>query len=507
MFFTYLRRELLGRRKQTIVVAIGMALAIALVIVVNAFSTGIRDAQSSVLSSVYGVGTDITVTQTAEPGSRGPGADGGPGQFGFGADDGQTTEDGTRQLSSDRLSTAPGTQSFDAGALTTVSGLDHVAAASATLVLTDLTFSGEMPDPQSFAQGAGDGQGNPSASQAPPAGGPDGAGGSAFSVDTFSVTGVDPASDAVGPLTTLQVSEGRGLEATDNGTDPAAVAVLDGTYASSASLSVGDTLTVAGTDLSVVGIVTSTDGDDVATGSDVYLPLALAQSLSGLEAQVSTVYVQADSADQVEAVATAIAAAVPDATVSTQSDLASSVSGSLSTAADLVSTWGTWLSVIVLVAAFGLAVLFTVSGVTRRTRELGTLKAIGWPRRRVVGQIAGESLVQGVLGGVLGVGIGALAVAGINLAGITLSGSSGATFTGPGGRGAEGFAGGPGGGPFGEIASSLSTTTDVVLHTSISVTIAVIAIGLALLGGLLAGVIGGRRAARLRPAEALRSNS
>lgn len=64
MYLTYLRRELLGRKKQTIIVATGMALAIALVVIVSSVSNGVKDAQNKVLSSVYGVGTDITVTKS-----------------------------------------------------------------------------------------------------------------------------------------------------------------------------------------------------------------------------------------------------------------------------------------------------------------------------------------------------------------------------------------------------------------------------------------------------------
>ena len=59
-----------------------------------------------------------------------------------------------------------------------------------------------------------------------------------------------------------------------------------------------------------------------------------------------------------------------------------------------------------LLAAFLIAILFTISGVTRRTREFGTLKAIGWSNRRIVGQVTGESLVQGLIGGAVGVAIG-----------------------------------------------------------------------------------------------------
>lgn len=44
MFTTYLRRELSNRRKQTSIVAIGLAVAIALVILVNSFAVGIRTA-------------------------------------------------------------------------------------------------------------------------------------------------------------------------------------------------------------------------------------------------------------------------------------------------------------------------------------------------------------------------------------------------------------------------------------------------------------------------------
>ena len=39
-------------------------------------------------------------------------------------------------------------------------------------------------------------------------------------------------------------------------------------------------------------------------------------------------------------------------------------------------------------------------------QEFGTLKALGWRSRRIVGQVIGESFVIGVRGAVLGVGLG-----------------------------------------------------------------------------------------------------
>jgi ABC-type lipoprotein release transport system permease subunit len=489
MFITYLRRELAGRRKQTAIVASGMALAIALVIIVNAVSSGVQLAQSTVLASVYGVGTDITVSQTPAAPTEGETGTGGREAFDFGAEDGATT-DGTTTVSQARLSVDRGTTSFDSAALDTATGIDNVTAAAATLSLSNTTFDGALPErPETGTAPTG---GDTTAGGTPPAGGPDGAGGSSFSVDSFTVLGLDPADEAVGPLSAVTLTDGRSLESTDAGTD---VAVLDAGYATTAGLVVGDTIAVAGTDFTVVGLVSASSAD-AATASNVYIPLDVAQALSGLDGQVTDIYVQAASSTDIEQIQSDLGAALPDATVKTQADLASSVSGSLSSAADLVSNLGRWLSLLVLVAAFLIAILFTVSGVTRRTREFGTLKAIGWSNSRIVRQVTGESLVQGLIGGVVGIIAGLVGILAINLVSPTLTAGAAATAGAPSG-------GGPGGG-FGQQAVE-SITSDVVLQVPVTLTVILLAVSLAVLGGLLAGAVGGWRASRLSPAEALRS--
>jgi putative ABC transport system permease protein len=63
MFFvTYLRRELRRRMRQAIFIALGLALGVGLVVTVAAASAGVKKAESGVLSALYGVGTDVTVT-------------------------------------------------------------------------------------------------------------------------------------------------------------------------------------------------------------------------------------------------------------------------------------------------------------------------------------------------------------------------------------------------------------------------------------------------------------
>jgi ABC-type antimicrobial peptide transport system permease subunit len=487
MYWTYLRRELAGRKKQTIIVAAGLAIAIALVIIVNSLAAGVRDAQAQALESVYGVGTDLTVTGAmAEPGA------GGGQRFEFDETDGQSA-DGTTSLSQSRLMTDMMRGTLDASTVDTIADLDGVGAASGALSLTNTTFSGELPDAGALPDdGATPGEGGTDAG--PPSGG---FGGGDFDVDAFSVLGIDPAATAVGPLSAVTLSDGRALDADDTGQH---VAVLDATYASTNELSVGDTIDVGGTGMEVVGIVTSASSE-ADTAANVYIPLDVAQSIAGVEDVVSTVYVQAVSADAIAAVQSDIEAALPDATVSSQSDLASTISGSLSSASSLITNLGTWLSVIVLAVALGLAVLFTISGVSRRTREFGTLKAIGWSNGRVVGQVAGESVAQGLLGGAAGLALGLLGIWIINTVAPTVSTAPSAVELAGPGAGPATRGGGPG---FGGLVSQ-SVTADVVLGAPLTLWVIIAAIAISIAGGLVAGAFGGWRAARLSPAEALRS--
>lgn len=62
---TYVSRELRRRMRQAVLIALGLALGVGLVVTVAATSAGYKNAQSAVLSGLYGVGTDVTVTGPA----------------------------------------------------------------------------------------------------------------------------------------------------------------------------------------------------------------------------------------------------------------------------------------------------------------------------------------------------------------------------------------------------------------------------------------------------------
>ncbi len=207
---------------------------------------------------------------------------------------------------------------------------------------------------------------------------------------------------------------------------------------------------------------------------------------------MNTVYVRAASADDVAAVASGIEAALDGASVTTAADLAERVSGTLVDAKNLAGSLGRALMIVGLLSAFLIASLLTLSSVTKRVRELGTLKALGWSQRLVVRQVTGESLIQGLLGGAVGVVLGLAGALAISAFGPTLE----ATVSSAAQQG-------PRFGPFGQGAVE-HAATDVALDASVSPSIVLLAVGLALLGGLVAGAVGSLRASRLRPADALR---
>ena len=500
MFLTYLRRELRRRMRQAIIIAVGLALGIGLVIVVTAVSSGVKNAQASVLHALYGTGTDITVTKTPAAGSGGGGA------FGFRGQTGTRTRPAAgTTIDVDNL------RGFGLGAIgstsvTTVSKLKGVAAAAGGLTLTDTKITGKIPAVNSTGGTGGFGGGG---------GGGGGFTGS-FTPTSFGVDGVDIANGELGPLSSGKLSAGRTFASSDANAN---VAVLDSDYATQNKLGVGSTITIAKTGFTVIGIVSEPSAQN---NSDAYIPLARAQALASMKNDVNTIYVSANSASNVNTVSSEISKAVPAATVTNSSDLANQVTGSLASTSSLANNLGKWLAIVVLIAAFLVASLLTMSAVSRRVREFGTLKALGWRSRRIILQVMGESIAVGIIGGLIGVALGLAGAEVVNKLAPPLKASVGSTtgsatpggvrqFGGAGGGTGGGFggaggAGGGGGGGFGgfrRAAADAPHTVAVHLTAPVTIGVIVLAVVLAIAGGVIAGSFGGWRAARLRPAAAL----
>ncbi|MFI7394847.1 ABC transporter permease [Streptomyces tendae] len=495
MFFTYLRRELRRRRKAALVVASGLALGIALVIVVDSVSSGMGRAQDKVLQSLYGLGTDMTVTKAAEASSGGTAE---RPRFRFDAQDDGSEE----EQSTDRVM-VQGFQTLASSTVGKVAGQSGVADAVGGLSLAVVKVSGEFSRGQFQQDASGGGAGG--AGGTGQGGGPGGGqspqgrvqgGGADFDVNSYSVYGTDVTEPALGPLTTSTITSGRTFKESE--TD-ARVAVADSAYAKEKKLKTGSTVTIRDTKFEIVGIATADSGDAAA---NLYVPLKQAQTLGDAKDKVTTIYVKATDSQRIDGVKSAVQKNIPGTTVTTSADLADTVSGSLSTASSLATGVGKWLSIVVLVAAFLVAGLLTSSAVSRRVREFGTLKALGWRSGRVTRQVIGEAVVNGLVGGALGIALGLAGAYAVTAVSPTLEAQlGGGTGTGGGAGGPGGLGGGGMGGPGRQAAAR---TLDIALTAPVSLTTIALAVALAVAGGLVAGGFGGWRASRLRPADALR---
>jgi ABC-type antimicrobial peptide transport system permease subunit len=302
---------------------------------------------------------------------------------------------------------------------------------------------------------------------------------------TYTVAGVDPAGPDTGLITRSQLSSGSWF--TKNSADEV---LVNTAYASTKHLKVGGTLAINKKSYKIVGLVSPTLTGNV---SDIYFTLSTVQRLATAKGYVNEILVSVNNASDVNAVSAAIKKELPGATVLTSKTLADQVKGSLSNAHKLANDFGGALAVVVLLAAFLIAALLTLSSVAKRVREIGSLRAIGWSRGAVVRQIMAETLGIGVLGAVIGLGVGVAVCAIIGAIGPGLTVTS------------TGLA--VGASHLDSLLNLKSTgSTSLLVHLTAPVHLATVGLAFvgAIVGGLLAGAAGGWRAARLAPASALR---
>lgn len=478
----YLWAELTRRKSRTALTAIGLGVGIGLVVAVSALTGGLEKAQEKVLEPLTGVGTDMTVTRPID-------ADGDD-QVSDSERSRLQGESGPRRVGLDDLGEAgeqftrtefmPGNDlTFDQSDAKKVASINGVQATSSGLTINEMTVSGKVPEQTSSSGQQG----------GPPVGG--GGGLNSIKMESRSIAGIDLAGEGLGAVTADQITRGSFLAAGKR------QVLLNSSYAKTEGLTVGDTTKIDDKSFKVVGIVSTPLG---GSASQVYMELAQLQKITDNEDRINALYVRADSNDSVEAVAAAIPQQIDGAEVTTAQALADRVGGSVVDARKLADKLGAALQIVALLAAVLLAGLMTLNAITKRTRELGTLKAIGWTRLRVVRQVLGETLAISLLGAVVGivVGVGGSAVfsaVDVQMTATVADTASQSAQGGPGGGGPPGLA---------QQSAIQAGSQAIDVDAAISAGLIALAVALALLAGLLTGAAGGLRAARLQPAAALR---
>jgi putative ABC transport system permease protein len=279
------------------------------------------------------------------------------------------------------------------------------------------------------------------------------------------LVGTIPGADAGFETFTLELATGRQLIAEDTGN----VVVLGSTIARKYGVVAGGTVDIRGESFEVLGTLqptlTSADTNGfipLSTAQALYLgdlPPLVAESLQADELANQIVVFPEVGADPTT-VAAAIEAAVENSATMTGAEFSETVG----------ATTVIFNAIIIGVAAIslivgGLSVINTMAmSVAERTREIGIRRAIGGSRRRIVRELVAEAGVIGLLGGLIGLGLGAAVVVLVNEAG----------------------------------RSSGTVLFDLTAQT------AAFAVGFSTILGMVAGIIPAWTAARLDPVSALR---
>jgi len=182
------------------------------------------------------------------------------------------------------------------------------------------------------------------------------------------------------------------------------------------------TVKINGIPFRVIGVLEEKGGSQMGDEDNtVLIPLTTVQtrlfpsrSRSG-EYQVSMIIIEAVSEDRMEAASEQVAAILRDRH---DIDFSDEDDFSIISQSDIIAVFGqitgvltTFLGAIagisLLVGGIGIMNIMLVS-VTERTREIGLRKAVGARRRDILWQFLLEAVTLSLIGGVLGIGVGAL---------------------------------------------------------------------------------------------------
>lgn len=326
------------------------------------------------------------------------------------------------------------------------------------------------------------------------------------SVASYTVVGVSLDSSLLDNYSILpaNITEGRNLQAGDT-----RVVVLSLNNTGYFGVGVGGEISILGTNFEVVGVHGESGSSGFAMGvaSDVgnlYMNITDAQAVTNLTGEISTLDVYAENSSAVSTVASEISSLFPDLSVTTEASQLQTIenmyNSTLATDESAVSSTQSvaFEEIAVAVVATSLIVLFVMLYTVReRTKEIGTLKAIGFSNWNVMSQFILEGVLLSLVAGIVGIAIGSVGapvLSGLLLPHITNPfSSSGARFDGGGSSGARVVSGVPGVGGVTAAASAVPSPQLMLL-----------VLGVAVVLGAVGSLYPAWRASRIRPAEAMR---
>ncbi len=211
----------------------------------------------------------------------------------------------------------------------------------------------------------------------------------------------------IAPYSTNMTS-GRTLQAGEGG-----VVVIGQTDADHWGVDVGGTINILGKSFQVIGI----HGYSVATDeSNIYMSLTDAQAITNNAGNATTLKVFCNSLNDVSSVQAQIQSAYSGLNVNSDTSQLSQVTAEeaqtnqeIQQAQNVMNqTQGTAITeiAVAIVAASAIVLFIMLNIVRERTKEIGTLKAMGASTRTIMGQFMIEGILLSFIGGVVGIAMG-----------------------------------------------------------------------------------------------------
>jgi putative ABC transport system permease protein len=316
----------------------------------------------------------------------------------------------------------------------------------------------------------------------------------------YTITGVCLNSSLIDEYSVLptNITAGRSLREGDSG-----VLLMSLNLSKYYGVGVGSEVGVNGTSFTVIGIYDQAGQNSMETRG-VYMNVTDAQTVTNEIGNVSRLDLYAEDVSVVETIYTQIQSMYSneinsrEISVSTYADRLANLQSQQTRYTELLNNAESTVAqtqsvatqeIIVALAATSLIVLFVMLYTVReRTKEIGTLKAIGFSSWSVMSQFMLEGVILSLAAGVVGIGIGAVGapiLSGVLLPAVNPFGSQGTGFQ-TGGFQATTF--------FGSSTASAVVTPTIML----------LALGAAVLLGAVGSLYPAWRASRTRPAEAMR---
>jgi putative ABC transport system permease protein len=293
---------------------------------------------------------------------------------------------------------------------------------------------------------------------------------------SLSIRGVDPL--AWSEMETSGLDSGRYLTPGDGNVVIIGYSVANSVFKQ--PLTVNTQINIAGKSFKIAGILKASGSSFNSEDNAIFMPVSAARTIvEGLtQTQLSSIQVKVADASSAVTLASTIEQRLMlsrHVTNTTKDFTVTSSQAMQETISSVMGTMNLFLggiaAVSLLVGAIGIANTMFMS-VMERTKQIGTLKALGTTNSEIMKLFLFESSIIGFMGGLIGIFLGFIASGIISELGVRMMGAAGGRMS----------------------AGTTVITPELVLF----------ALGFSIVVGALSGIIPARRAAALQPVEALR---